>query len=158
MGVYPETQMGFVGFNSWVSHSGLNGRISNINDSFFDTLSRPFLSLNLPTDMLVDIMAGKLLIVMSFDHKKFFERANDRYPGLFTLEEYPENTENTENTEKHAHSQNTLHIGLKGIASLVEGNVSFVGNGFETRILFDLQHPDNLIDWSYQRSDLRMKS
>ncbi|WP_313678736.1 hypothetical protein [Pantoea vagans] len=152
VGVYPETQMGFVGFNSWVSHSGLNGRISNINDSFFDTLSRPFLSLNLPTDMLVDIMAGKLLIVMCFDHKKFFERANARYAGLFTLEEYPENT------EKHAHSQNTLHIGLKGIASLVEGNVSFVGNGFETRILFDLQRPDNLIDWSYQRSDLRMKS
>lgn len=152
VGVYPETQMGFVGFNAWVSHSGLNGRITNINDSFFDTLSRPFLSLNLPTDMLVDIMAGKLLIVMCFDHKKFFERANTRYPGLFTLEEYPENT------EKHAHSQNTLHIGLKGIASLVEGNVSFVGNGFETRILFDLQRPDNLIDWSYQRSDLKMKS
>ena len=100
----------------------------------------------------MDIMAGKLLVVMCFDHEKFYERANARHPGLFTLEDYPDNT------EKHAHAQNTLHVGSKGIASLVEGNVSFVGNGFETRILFDLQRPDNLIDWSYQRSDLKMKS
>lgn len=96
----------------------------------------------------MNVMTGKLLIVLCLDHEKFFERANLRYPGLFTLEEYP---------EKYAHTQNTLHVGSKGIASLVEGNVSFVGNGFETRILFDLQRPDNLIDWSYQRSDLRMK-
>lgn len=152
VGVYSETQFGFVGFNAWVDGTGFRGRVTNINESFFDSLSRPFLSLNLPTDLLMDIMAGKLLIVMCFDHKKFFERANARYPGLFTLEEFPENT------EKHTHADNTLHVGSKGIASLVEGRVSFVGNGFETRILFDLQRPDNLIDWSYQRSDVRMKS
>ncbi|AFE61278.1 hypothetical protein Q7S_25641 (plasmid) [Rahnella aquatilis HX2] len=152
VGVYPETQMGFVGFNAWVDGTGFKGNITNINESFFDNLSRPFLSLNLPTELLTDMMAGKLLIVMCFDHEKFYERANSRYPGLFTLEEYPDNTKN------HARSQNTLHVGSKGIASLVEGNVSFVGNGYETRILFDLQRPDNLIDWSYQRSDLKMKS
>lgn len=152
VGVYAETNMGFVGFNTWIDSDEFKGRVTNINDSFFDTLSRPFLSLNLPTDLLMDIMAGKLLIVMCFDHEKFFERANARHPGLFTLEEYPENN------EKHAHAKNTLHVGSKGIASLVDGNVSFVGNGFETRILFDLQRPDNLIDWSYQRSDLKMKS
>ncbi|MBZ6397919.1 MULTISPECIES: hypothetical protein [Pantoea] len=152
VGVYSETQMGFVGFNTWVDGTGFKGKIININESFFDTLSRPFLSLNLPTELLMDIMAGKLLVVMCFDHEKFYERANARHPGLFTLEDYPDNT------EKHAHAQNTLHVGSKGIASLVEGNVSFVGNGFETRILFDLQRPDNLIDWSYQRSDLKMKS
>lgn len=149
VGVYAETQMGFVGFNIWIDGTEFKGRVTNINESFFDTLSRPFLSINLPTDLLMDIMAGKLLIVMCFDHKKFFERANARHRCLFTLEEYP---------DKYAHTQNTLHVGSKGIASLVEGNVSFVGNGFETRILFDLQRPDSLIDWSYQRSDLRMKS
>lgn len=152
LGVYPESDLGFIDFNTCIDGTEFKGRVTNINDSFFDPLSRPFLSLNLPTDLLMDIMAGKLLIVMSFDHEKFFERANARYPDLFTLEEYPENT------EKHAHSQNTLHVGSKGIASRVEGNMSFVGNGFETRIIFDLQRPDNLIDWSYQRSDLGMKS
>ncbi|WP_414057482.1 hypothetical protein [Pantoea dispersa] len=152
VGVYPETQFGFVGFNAWVNGMGVKGNITNINKSFFDSLSRPFLSINLPTDLLMDIMAGKLLIVMCFDHEKFFERANARYPGLFTLEEFPENT------ERHTHADNTLHVGSKGIASLVEGRVSFVGIGFETRILFDLQRPDNLIDWSYQRSDMIMKS
>ncbi|MCH9408185.1 hypothetical protein [Pantoea agglomerans] len=149
IGVYPESDLGFIGFNTWIDGTEFKGRVTNINDSFFDPLSRPFLNLNLPTDLLMDIMAGKLLIVMCFDHEKFFERANAKHPGLFTLEEYP---------QKYAHTQNTLHVGSKGIASLVEGNVSFVGNGFETRILFDLQRPDNLIDWSYQRSDLKMKS
>lgn len=149
IGVYPESDLGFIGFNTWIDGTEFKGRVTNINDSFFDPLSRPFLNLNLPTDILMDVMAGKLLIVLCLDHEKFFERANVRYPGLFTLEEYP---------EKYAHTQNTLHVGSKGIASLVEGNVSFVGNGFETRILFDLQRPDNLIDWSYQRSDLKMKS
>lgn len=152
LGVYPESDLGFIGFNTWIDGTEFKGRVTNINDSFFDSLSRPFLSLNLPTDLLMDIMAGKLLIVMCFDHEKFFERANARHPGLFTLEEYRENNKN------HAHAKNTLHVGSKGIASLVDGNVSFVGNGFETRILFDFQRPDNLIDWSYQRSDLKMKS
>lgn len=152
VGVYSETEIGFVGFNAWIDGTEFKGRVTNINDSFFDTLSRPFLNINLPTELLMDIMAGKLLIVMCFDHKKFFERANARYPGLFTLEDYPENN------KKHAQAKNTLHVGSKGIASLVDGNASFVGNGFETRILFDLQRPDNLIDWSYQRSDLKMKS
>lgn len=149
VGVYSETPIGFVGFNSWVDGSGFKGRVTNINDSFFDTLSRPFLSLNLPTDLLMDIMAGKLLIVMCFDHEKFFERANSRYPGLFILEEYP---------EKHTHVLETLQVGSKRIASLVDGNISFAGNGLETRIMFDLHRPDNLIDWSYERSDLKMKS
>lgn len=149
VGVYPESQMGFVGFNTWIDGSGFKGRITNINESFFDTLSRPFLCLNLPTDLLMDIMAGKLLIVMCFDHEKFFERANSRYPGLFILEEYP---------EKYAHPLETLQVGSKSIASLVDGVISFAGNGVETRIIFDLHRPDNLIDWSYERSDLKMKS
>lgn len=152
VGVYSETQFGFVGFNAWINGMGVKGNITNINESFFDSLSRPFLSINLPTELLTDVMAGKLLIVMCFDHEKFFERANARYPGLFTLEEYPQDP------KKNALVQDSLRVGSKGIASLVEGIISFVGNGFETRILFDLQRPDNLIDWSYQRSDLKMKS
>ncbi|EFG3596760.1 hypothetical protein [Escherichia coli] len=32
---------------------------------------------------------------------------------------------------------------------------SFLGNGIESRILFDQQRPDNIIEWSYARSDLK---
>ncbi|MDS7419023.1 hypothetical protein NXG70_20680, partial [Klebsiella pneumoniae] len=30
-----------------------------------------------------------------------------------------------------------------------------LGNGIESRILFDQQRPDNIIEWSYARSDLK---
>ncbi|KAF6652518.1 hypothetical protein HFD91_21655 [Enterobacteriaceae bacterium EKM102V] len=149
IGVYPESNLGFIGFNTWIDGTEFKGRVTNINDSFFDPLSRPFLNLNLPTDILMDVMTGKLLIVLCLNHEKFFERANVRYPGLFILEDIPEN---------HIQSLNTLRVGARCIASYVDGHISYVGNGFETRIIFDLQRPDNLIDWSYQRSDLRMKS
>ncbi|MCV5389726.1 hypothetical protein OFC62_33945, partial [Escherichia coli] len=51
--------------------------------------------------------------------------------------------------------ENILRVGSQGIASYVDGNTSFLGNGIESRILFDQQRPDNIIEWSYARSDLK---
>ncbi|MCY0605778.1 hypothetical protein ACQGRA_01850 [Klebsiella pneumoniae] len=138
--------MGFVAFNGWMDSIGIKSPVVNINDSFFDPLSRPFMSLHLPTEMLSDIMSGKIIIVMCFDNELFFHRANKMYPSLFLLS-------NAESTKQPL--ENILHVGSQGIASYVNGHASFLGNGIESRILFDQQRPDNIIEWSYARSDLK---
>lgn len=146
LGMYRDSGMGFVAFNGWMDSIGIKSPVVNINDSFFDPLSRPFMSLHLPTEMLSDIMSGKIIIVMCFDNELFFHRANKMYPSLFLLS-------NAESTKQPL--ENILHVGSQGIASYVNGHASFLGNGIESRILFDQQRPDNIIEWSYARSDLK---
>lgn len=145
LGAYRDAEKGFLAFSTWMDGIDIKSKVVNINYSFFDPLSRLFMSLNLPTELLFDIISGELIIIMCFDHQQFFNRANSRYPGLFYLSDEEESTENT------------LFVGNQGIASDVDGCCSFVGNGYEIRILFDLQRPDNLIDWSYELSDLKIK-
>lgn len=146
LGMYRDSKMGFVAFNGWMDSLGIKSPVVNINDSFFDPLSRPFMSLHLPTEMLSDLMSGQIIIVMCFDNELFFHRANKTYPGLFLLS-------NTARTKQPL--ENILHVGSQGIASYVDGHTSFLGNGIESRILFDQQRPDNIIEWSYARSDLK---
>ncbi|HBQ4036848.1 TPA: hypothetical protein L7126_004439 [Klebsiella pneumoniae] len=146
LGMYRDSEMGFVAFNGWMDSLGIKSPVVNINDSFFDPLSRPFMSLHLPTEMLSDLMSGQIIIVMCFDNELFFHRANKTYPGLLLLS-------NAARTKQPL--ENILHVGSQGIASYVDGHTSFLGNGIESRILFDQQRPDNIIEWSYARSDLK---
>ena len=146
LGMYRDSEMGFVAFNGWMDSLGIKSPVVNINDSFFDPLSRPFMSLHLPTEMLSDLMSGQIIIVMCFDNELFFHRANKTYPGLYLLSDAARTKQPLENI---------LRVGSQGIASYVDGNTSFLGNGIESRILFDQQRPDNIIEWSYARSDLK---
>lgn len=70
--MYRDSEMGFVAFNGWMDSLGIKSPVVNINDSFFDPLSRPFMSLHLPTEMLSDLMSGQIIIVMCFDNELFF--------------------------------------------------------------------------------------
>lgn len=146
IGAYSNANMGFIGFNGWMDGCKISGRIFNILDSFSDPLSRPFFSLNLPDKLLLDIIDGNLIVVLCFDQKLFVDRANKKYPKLYKILNFPPEIIDT---------TNMLSINGKGIASCVENESSFIGIGYETRIIFDQQYPDNLIDWSYKMSDLK---
>ena len=146
LGMYRDSEMGFIAFNGWMDSLSIKTPIVNINDSFFDPLSRPFMSLHLPNEMLSDLMSGKIIIVMCFDSELFFHRANKTYPSLFLL---------SNTARKKQPLENILHVGSQGIASYVDGQICFLGNGIESRILFDQQRPDNIIEWSYAKSDLK---
>ncbi|WP_048024482.1 hypothetical protein [Raoultella ornithinolytica] len=146
IGAYNNASMGFCGFNGWMEVSKISGTIFNILDSFSDCLSRPFFSLNLPDKLLLDIISGDLIIVLCFDHKRFFERAKRKHPELYSTLDFPSTTSDT---------KSMLSINGKGIAFKVDGMDNFIANGYETRIIFDQHHPDNLIDWSYRMSDLK---
>ncbi|WED82632.1 hypothetical protein PYU99_06740 [Aeromonas media] len=146
IGAYSNTNMGFCGFNGWMDISKISGTVFNILDSFSDALSRPFFSLNLPDKLLLDIISGNLIVVLCFDHKRFAERANKKYPGLYIVSDFPPTMTDT---------TNMLSVDGKGIASSVDSTMNFIANGYETRIIFDQHYPDNLIDWSYKVSDLK---
>lgn len=146
LGAYSDSYMGFCGFNGWMDVSNISGTVFNILDSFSDALARPFFSLNLPDKLILDIINGKFIVVLCLDHKRFAERANKKYPGLYSILDFPPTIIDT---------NKMLSVGGKGIASSVDGTVSFIANGYETRIIFDQHYPDSLIDWSYKMSDLK---
>lgn len=146
LGAYSNSDMGFLGFNSWITGCKISGTVFNILDSFSDPLSRPFFNLNLPDKLLLDIISGDLIVVLCLDHKRFVERANKKYPGLYNILDFPSTMADT---------IDMLSVDGKGIASNIDGTDSFIGSGYETRIVFDQHYPDNLIDWSYKMSDLK---
>lgn len=146
LGAYINSNMGFCGFNGWMEVSRISGRVFNILDSFSDALSRPFFSLNLPDKLLLDIINGNLIVVLCFDHRRFVERANKKYPGIYELLDFP---------SPKINPMSMLSINGKGVVSSVDGQSVFIGNGYETRIIFDQQYPDSLIKWSYHMSDLK---
>ncbi|WP_156294423.1 hypothetical protein [Serratia oryzae] len=148
IGAYSNTDIGFCGFNGWMYISKISGTVFNILDSFSDALSRPFFSLNLPDKLLLDIISGDLIVVLCFDHKRFAERANKKYPGLYSVSDFPSTITD---------STNMLSVDGKGITYSIDDTDNFIGNGCEVRIIFDQHYPDSLIDWSYKMSDLKKR-
>jgi hypothetical protein len=120
--------------------------VHNILDSFSDPLSRPFFSLNLPDKLLVDIINGDLIIVLCFDHELFVKKANKKYPGLYFYSSFPSEVKKT---------KAMISVDGKVIGSYVDNNISYLGNGYESRVIFDQQQPVSLIDWGYKMSDLK---
>ncbi len=108
IGAYSNSNMGFCGFNGWMDVSKISGTVFNILDSFSDALSRPFFSLNLPDKLLLDIINGDLIVVLCLDHKRFAERANKIYPGLYNILDFPSTISD---------AMNMFSVNGKGIAS-----------------------------------------
>lgn len=148
IGAYSRSDMGFVGFNTWIDGCKISGTVFNILDSFSDPLSRPFFSLNLPDKLLLDIIDNKIIIVLCLDHKLFVEYANRKYPDLYFYTDF---------TSMMSKTENMMSVDGKGIASYVDNNISYLGNGYESRIIFDQHYPASLIDWGYKMSDIRKK-
>lgn len=146
IGAYSRSDMGFVGFNTWMDAEKIKGNVYNILDSYSDPLSRPFFSLNLPDKLLLDIVDNKLIVVMCLDYKLFVESANKKYPNLYFYTDFPSIMTRTEEM---------MSVDGKGIGSYVDKNISYLGKGYETRIIFDQQYPASLIDWGYKMSDIR---
>jgi hypothetical protein len=148
IGAYSKAEIGFCGFNTWMKTSKFSGKVYNLLDSFSDPLSRPFFSLNLPDKLLYDIINGNLIIVLCLDIKLFMKRANKKHPGLYY---------HTEPPPKTADTPNILSVGDKYIATDINGIANYVGNGIETRIIFDQHYPDSLIGWAYKMSDIKKR-
>lgn len=146
IGAYSRSDMGFVGFSTWMDGSKISGTVFNILDSFSDPLSRPFFSLNLPDKLLLGIIDNKLIVILCFDYKRFVEHANKKYSNLYFYTDFPSLMSRTEDM---------MSVDGKGIGSYVDNNISFLGNGYESRIIFDQHYPSSLIDWGYKMSDIR---
>jgi len=146
IGAYSRSDMGFVGFSTWMDGCKISGTVFNILDSFSDPLSRPFFSLNLPDKLLLDIIENKLIVVMCLDYKLFVEYANKKHPNLYFYTDFPSLMTRTEDM---------MSVGGKGIGSYIDSNISYLGKGYESRIIFDQHYPASLVDWGYKMSDIR---
>ncbi|BCZ53661.1 hypothetical protein SL264_30670 [Enterobacter cloacae] len=145
VGTYKKTEMGFVGFNSWMDGTNFKGRVFNISDSIGHHFSQPLFNLNLPHELIEDIITGDLIIVLCLDYNKFMQLANQMHPNLLHLAPLP---------KKFSDPDDFFMIGKEAIFSYKNGNISFIGTGLESRIIFDLQKPSNVIEWIYKGSDL----
>ncbi len=146
IGAYSRSDMGFVGFNTWMDGCKISGTVFNILDSFSDSPSRPFFSLNLPDKLLLDIIDNKLIVVMCIDFKRFVEYANKKYSNLYFYTDFP---------SLMSRKEDMMSVNGKGIGSYVDNNISCLGSGYESRIIFDQHYPSSLIDWGYKMSDIR---
>lgn len=145
VGAYKTTEMGFIGFNSWMDGEGFKGRVLNISDSISQHFVQPLFNLNLPYELIEDIISGDVIIVLCLDCEKFMGLGNKKYPNLLHLAPLP---------KLFADPNDYFLIGKEAIFSYKNGNMSFIGTGLESRIIFDFQRPENIIDWIYKGSDL----
>ncbi|ADW76682.1 hypothetical protein Rahaq_5116 (plasmid) [Rahnella aceris] len=146
IGVYENTKIGFVGFNTWKNTTKFKGIVFNVLDSGRMMFVRPFMCLNLPVDILEDIIDGKVIVVLCLDYERFFNYGNSIYPGIFKLE----------NTDVDSDLLSScMHVNKLPIYSLHGGNKVYMQTGMESRIVFDFQRPRNVIDWTFKTSDLK---
>ncbi|MEC4192597.1 hypothetical protein VSP75_15610 [Escherichia coli] len=145
VGAYKTTEMGFVGFNSWMDGTDFKGHVFNISDSIGQYFVQPLFNLNLPHELIEDIIDSEVIIVLCLDFRKFMELGNEKYPNLLHLAPLP---------KLFSDPGDYFMIGKQAIFSYKNGNKSFIGTGLESRIIFDLQRPANIIDWIYKGSDL----
>lgn len=145
IGAYKTTEMGFIGFNSWMDGTNFKGRVLNISDSISNHFVQPLFNLNIPHELIEDIISGNIIIVLCLDFMKFMQLGNKKHPNLLHLAPLP---------KASSDPNDYFMVGKEAIFSYKEGNISFIGTGFESRIIFDLQRPKNIIDWIYKGSDL----
>lgn len=145
VGAYKKSEMGFVGFNTWMDGTYFKGHVFNISDSIGQHFAQPLFNLNLPHELIEDIITGELIIVLCLDYRKFMQLGNKMYPNLLHLAPVP---------KKFSDPDDFFMIDKEAIFSYKNGNTSFIGTGLESRIIFDLQKPSNIIDWIYKGSDL----
>ncbi|EPN9364703.1 hypothetical protein ACT47M_002743 [Cronobacter muytjensii] len=145
IGAYSKPEMGFVGFNSWMDITDFHGRVVNISDSIINNFAQPLFCLNVPDDLLEDIVSGDLIIVLCLDYSKFMSYGNQRFPTLFGLAPPPQNGFDR---------NDYFMIEKKAIYTNQDGNLHFLGTGLESRIVFDFQKPSSVAEWIYKTSDL----
>lgn len=146
IGAYKNIEMGFVGFNSWMKTSNFNGTVFNINDSFKYKLTKPLLNLNLSDQVVKDILLGEFIVVLCLDNERFYNEANKIYSGLLKRKKITDNKLNL---------IDLVTINQEAIYSENDGHEVYLGTGFLSRIIFDLQNPRNIIDWIYKDSDVK---
>lgn len=145
IGAYKEAGVGFVGFNSWMDGTDFKGRVFNLSDSMQYYFNQPLFNLNLPDELIEDVICNGLIIVLSLDYKKFMEFGNKKYPGLLHLAPPP---------KKGKDSGDYFMIGNEALFSKKDGMQIFIGTGMESRIIFDLQTPSSVVEWIYKGSDV----
>lgn len=147
IGAYKTEYAAFIGFNSWMDGTNFKGHVFNISDSIIFHFSQPLFNLNLPHELLEDIINNGVIIVLCLDYEKFMHFGNERYPGLLHLSPLSMGVSDVDDY---------FMVGNEAVCSYENGQEIFVGTGFEHRIIFDLQRPKNIIDWIYKGSDACM--
>lgn len=149
IGAYKKSEMGFVGFNSWMKISNINGIVHNISDTIHNIFAQPLFCLNIPDMMIEEIISGELIIVLCIDYEKFKSLGDKKYPNLFSL---------TRLKGEKISSADCVMIKNKALYTTTDGQINYVGTGLISRIVFDFQLPSNIIDWIYKTSDQRKKT
>jgi len=146
VGVYSDTELAFVAFNTWIDGIGCTSPIYNLTDSFFDPTVRPFFSLDLPLELLRKVFNGEVTIILCLDLRAFIEVGNKMYPELLYLGTKKESAETTQKPYVFALLDGRV------IKAKTKGDDLTMGHGIIDRIIFDLQRPKTAIENLYALS------
>lgn len=144
VGMYKTLESAYIGFSSWMSVIECKSEIYNLTDSFFDPLSRPLPSLDMPTEFITEILNGDIIMVACLDITEFFKFSQKTYPNMITLKT----------------PSNKINVGqmrVKGQALTMslgdELGVGYLGDGLITRMAYDLQKPSSILKMHYAGSN-----
>jgi len=143
IGMYKTLEFAYVGFSSWMKGIECKSKIYNITDSFHDPLSRPLLSLDMPTEFIIEALKGDIIMVACLDIQAFYDLAERTYPNMLSLTKPPSLVHLEE-----------MQIDRLALTMTVDGDagVVYLGDGLISRMVFDLQRPSNILKMQYERS------
>jgi len=144
IGMYKTSDAAYMGFTGWMQVIECKSKIYNITDSFYDPLSRPLPSLYMPTEFVIEIMKGEIIMIACLDIQAFYKLSQTIYPNMVRLTT-PSNRVGLE------------EMLIKGKALTMKfaddlGN-GYLGDGLITRMAFDLQTPSSILKMQYAHSD-----
>lgn len=147
IGLYKQPEFAYAGFSAWMHDIECKSKVHNITDSFFDPLARPLLSLDLPTEIILEILRGDIIMIACLDIEKFFTLSQMIYPNMLKLTR-PDSLP----------SVGDMLVKGKAMAMTIRnGNgkgVGYLGDGLITRMVYDLQTPSSILKMQYASSDL----
>ncbi|MHA6136680.1 hypothetical protein ACX3YC_04305 [Pseudomonas mohnii] len=144
VGMYKQLEFAYPAFTLWMQGIECKSQIYNITDSFYDALSRPLPSLEMPTDFILEILNGDIIMVACLNIEEFYALSQTMYPNMLTLTKPP----NLIGLEE-------MLINGKALTMTIGDGLGkgYLADGLITRMAYDLQTPSSILKMKYASSD-----
>jgi hypothetical protein len=139
VGVYSDQQAAYVGFNAWMRIQRCDSQVFSLTDSFHDLGTRPLGATFLSLELRQKVLRGEILVIMCVDIQKLIELGNSMQQGFMRL------ATRAESAKMRDRRMGNFALNGRHICTTIDGELAYLGAGTRDRILFDHQHPAQLL-------------
>lgn len=139
LGVYSDQYSAFVGFQAWMRVQHCEARIFSLTDSFQDPGVRPLGATFLSLELRQKILRGEIQVITCLDIQRFIGLGNSMQAGFMRL------ATRAESAKIRDRGIGNFTLDGRFIQTTVGGETATLGAGTRDRIIFDQQHPAQLL-------------